>query len=154
MKWNQDKSLNLSIILVKVLFILIILLAICVPVMVHWYDITLPNGAGLVKGSIFVPLTICLYLTAILGEICLFHLGKLLNNIRKDIIFKPENCQHLRYISWCCLLVAIPFGIFGIWRFLGFFVAFAAIFFGIVLRVLKNVFVRAVELQEENDYTI
>ena len=152
--WNQDKSLNLSIILVKVLFVLIIILAVCVPIMVRWYDIVSQNRMGLVEGSVYIPLSICLYLSAVCGEVCLFHLGKLLNNIRDNIIFKPENCKHLRYISWCCLLVAVLFGVFGIWRFLGFFVAFAAGFFGLVLRVLKNVFERAVELQEENDYTI
>ena len=32
--------------------------------------------------------------------------------------------------------------------------AFAAAFFGLILRVLKNVFARAVTLQEEADYTI
>ena len=31
---------------------------------------------------------------------------------------------------------------------------FAAAFFGLILRVLKNVFARAVTLQEEADYTI
>ena len=152
--WTQDKSLNLSILLVKVLSVLIIILALCVPVMVRWYDIVSPDGVGLLEGSVFVPLSICLYLSAVCGEVCLYHLGKLLKNIKNDIVFKPENCRHLRYISWCCLLVAIPFSIFGFWRSLGFVVAFAAGFFGLVLRVLKNVFVRAVELQEENDYTI
>ena len=152
--WNQDKSLNLSILLVRVLFVLIIVLACCVPIMVNWYDIVSPEGTGLIRGSIVWPLSICLYLSAICGEVCLFHLHKLLKNIKDGIVFKPENCTHLRYISWCCLLVALPFGIFGFWRFLSFFVAFAAGFFGLVLRVLKNVFVRAVEIQEENDYTI
>ena len=33
-------------------------------------------------------------------------------------------------------------------------VALAAAFFGIILRVVKNVFEQAVALQEENDYTI
>ena len=152
--WTQDKSLNLSILLVKVLSVLIIVLALCVPVMVRWYDIVSPDRNGLLQGSIVIPLSICLYLSAICGEVCLYHLGKLLKNIKNDIIFKPENCRHLRYISWCCIFVAIPFGIFGFWRSLGFLVAFAAGFFGLVLRVLKNVFVRAVEIQEENDYTI
>ncbi len=152
--WNQDKSLNLSIILVRVLSVLIILLALCVPVMVNWYDVISPDRTGLISGSVFWPLSICLYLSAACGEVCLYHLYKLLKNIKNNIVFKPENCTHLRYISWCCILVAIPFGIFGFWRSLGFFVAFAAGFFGVVLRVLKNVFVRAVEIQEENDYTI
>lgn len=152
--WNQDKSLNLSILLVKILFGFIIVLAFCVPVMVHWYDTGFGRGIGLVEGSVFWPLSICLWLAAICGEVCLYHLGKLLNNIKNDVVFKMENCQHLRVISWCCLLAAIPFGIFGFWRFVSFIVAAAAGFFGLILRVLKNVFVRAVELQEENDYTI
>ena len=152
--WTQDKSLNLSILLVRILFVLIIILALCVPIMVRWYDIVSPDRTGIIEGSVFWPLSICLYLSAVCGEVCLYHLHKLLKNIKNAIVFKPENCKHLRYISWCCLLVAIPFGIFGFWRFLGFFVAFAAAFFGLVLRVLKNVFVRAVEIQEENDYTI
>ncbi len=152
--WTQDKSLNLSILLVRILFILIIILACCVPIMVHWYDITYPNGIGMIDGSIFLPLSICLYLTAICGEICLYHLGKLLENIKNSIVFKKTNCQHLRVISWCCILTAIPFFVFGFWRSLSFIVALAAGFFGLILRVLKNVFVGAVELQEENDYTI
>jgi len=152
--WNQDKSLNLSILLVKVLSVLIIVLAFCVPVMVHWYDIIDNDRIGLMQGSVFWPLSVCLYAAAVCGEVCLYHLGKLLKNIKNDIVFKMENCQHLRVISWCCLLAAIPFFVFGFWRFVSFIIAAAAGFFGLILRVLKNVFVGAVELQEENDYTI
>ena len=60
----------------------------------------------------------------------------------------------LRARPWCCLLAAVPFGVFGIWRSLSIIVALAAAFFGLILRVLKNVFEKAVELKEENDYTI
>lgn len=63
--WNQDKSLNLSILLVRVLFVFIIVLALCVPVMVRWYEVVSPDGVGLLKTSIFWPLSICLYLSAV-----------------------------------------------------------------------------------------
>lgn len=152
--WNQVKSLHLSILLVRTLFVLIIILACCTPVMVHWYDIEYSGGIGLLEGSVYFPLSACLYLTAICGEVCLFHLGKLLQNLKKEIVFVAENCQHLRVISWCCLLASIPFFAFGFWRFVSFIVALAAGFFGLILRVLKNVFDKAVELQEENNYTI
>ena len=129
--WNKDRSLSLSIILVRILFVFIIVLCFCVPVMVHWYDTTFTERMGL-----------------------LIHLGRLLLNLRNDKVFTAENCHHLRVISWCCLLAAIPFFVLGFWRSLSFVVAMAAGFFGLILRVLKNVFDKAVELQEESDYTI
>lgn len=152
--WNKDKSLALSIILVRALFVFIIMLALCVPVMVNWYDTAYTERIGLVGGSVFWPLTICLYVDAVWGLLCLWRLGKLLTNIKADKVFIPENCAHLRVISWCCLLAAVPFFVFGFWRYLGFVVALAAAFFGLILRVVKNVFEKAVELQEENDFTI
>lgn len=152
--WNKTKSLHLSIILVRVLFVFIPILMCCVPIMVHWYDVVYSEGVGLVGGSVYFPLCICLYLAAVCGLVCLFALGKLLQNLRKENVFISENCKYLRVISWCCLLASIPFAFFGFWRFLSFIVALAAAFFGLILRVLKNVFDKAVEMKEENDYTI
>lgn len=154
MQWNNIRSLRLSILMVRLLSVLIPVLMCCVPVMVHWYDLEGGSRVGLVEGSVYWPLCICLYLSAICGEVCLLRLGQLLQNIRGERVFIRENCAHLRIISWCCLLAAVPFGAFGFWRFLSFLVALAALFFGIVLRVVKNVFEAAVNLQEENDYTI
>ena len=151
---QEIQSLRLSVILVRILFVFILVLCCCVPVMVHWYDTEYAAGVGLVSGSVYWPLTICLYLAAVCGEVCLWNLGRLLGNLTRDIVFVQENCRYLRVISWCCLLLTIPFGVFGLWRFLSFIVAAAAAFFGIILRVLKNVFDKAVELQEESDYTI
>lgn len=152
--WNKTKSLQLSIILVRVLFVFIPLLMLCVPVITEWYDAVYGEGIGLLGGRVALPLSICLYLAAVCGMVCLWALGRLLQNIRKNEVFTAANCKHLRVISWCCLLAAIPFGVFGIWRSLSFVVALAAAFFGLILRVLKNVFEKAVELKEENDYTI
>ena len=152
--WTKDRSLQLSIIVTRILTGLIPVLCICAPAMVRWYELTDTDGIGLIGGKLFLPLTLCLYLAAVCGEICLWHLGKLLGNIRKDIVFTAGNCRHLRWISWCCLMAAIPFGVFGFWRFVSFVIAFAAGFFGLILHVLKNVFDKAVALQEENDYTI
>jgi hypothetical protein len=39
-------------------------------------------------------------------------------------------------------------------RFLAVLPAFAAIMFGLIMRVLKNVFEEAVEIKSENDFTI
>lgn len=152
--WNKTKSLQLSIILVRVFFVLIILLMCCVPVITQWYDAVYGEGVGLLDGAVAIPLSVCLYLAAVCGLVCLWALHKLLMNLKKEEVFIPQNCKCLRIISWCCLLAALPFFAFGFWRSLSFIVALAAGFFGLILRVLKNVFDKAVELQEENDYTI
>ncbi len=152
--WNKTKSLQLSIILVRVFFVLIPLLMCCVPVITQWYDAVYGEGVGLLDGTVAIPLSVCLYLAAVCGLVCLWALHKLLMNLKKEEVFIPQNCKCLRIISWCCLLAALPFFAFGFWRLLSFIVALAAGFFGLILRVLKNVFDKAVELQEENDYTI
>lgn len=154
MMWNKQQSLQLSMGLVRALLIAIPLLACCVHYMVTWYDVVYADGVGFLGGSVYLPLSICLYIAAVFGEICLLHLMKLLKNIRKDTVFISENCRHLRILSWCCILVSIPFFVLGFWRFLSFIVAVAALFFGLILRVLKNVFDKAVELQDENNFTI
>ncbi len=152
--WNQDRSLFLSLTIVRAFAVIIPILCVCAPWMVRWYDLTNLDKIGLVDGPVFLPLLICLYLAAVCGEVCVIFLLKLLHNIRAEQVFIPENCKYLRIISWCCLLAAIPFFAFGFWRFISFIVAMAAAFFGLILRVVKNVFVQAVALQEENDYTI
>lgn len=152
--WNKDRSLMLSICLVRVLMGFIPILCVCAPWMVRWYDLSGLGTMGLVNGSVFLPLLICLYAAAVCGEVCVIFLSRLLGNIRRGDVFIDANCKCLRIISWCCLLAAIPFAVFGFWRFISFVVALAAGFFGLILRVVKNVFEQAVALQEENDYTI
>ena len=60
----------------------------------------------------------------------------------------------LRGISWACMLAGCAFAVLGLWRFLSIMPAFAAVMFGLVMRVLKNVFEEAVEIKSENDFTI
>jgi len=43
---------------------------------------------------------------------------------------------------------------FSLWRFEFLFPAFFAMFLGLIIRVLKNVLEKAVELKSENDFTI
>jgi hypothetical protein len=40
------------------------------------------------------------------------------------------------------------------WRFMAFFVAFIMAFAGLLVRVMKNMLEAAIELREENDFTI
>ena len=148
MKWTQKASLRLTTIINWVAFATVVFLMFFIPLMARWYDdvsMTPP---------IFLPLCICLYLSAGQGLVVLLTLGRLLHNLNRDRIFVTQNVTCLRIISWCCFGVALVFLVLAWFRSLGLLVAFAAAFFGLILRVLKNVFARAVTLQEEADYTI
>lgn len=148
MKWTQKASLRLTTIINWVAFATVVFLMFFIPVMARWYDdvsMTPP---------IFLPLCICLYLSAGLGLTALLFLARLLHNLNRNRIFVAQNVTCLRLISWCCFGVALVFLVLAWFRSLGLLVAFAAAFFGLILRVLKNVFARAVTLQEEADYTI
>ena len=148
MKWTQKASLRLTTIINWVAFATVVFLMFFIPVMARWYDdvsMTPP---------IFLPLCICLYLSAGQGLVVLLTLGRLLHNLNRDRIFVTQNVTCLWIISWCCFGISLVFLGLAWFRSLGLLVAFAAAFFGLILRVLKNVFARAVTLQEEADYTI
>ena len=147
-KWNSEKSLLLSRCLTVATLALGIASLFCIPVITEWYD----TVSG--EEPIHVVLNIALYLSAILGIFALWQILMLLNRIAKQQVFVRENAACFRIISWCCFGVALVWLLLMFWRFLAFFVAFIAAFAGLLLRVIKNMLDAAVELREENDFTI
>jgi FtsH-binding integral membrane protein len=100
--------------------------------------------------------TLCLYYACCVAAlVALFFLNRLLANIKKDAVFTEENVQALRAISWCCFAEAFILTATALY-FAPILLAFAAgvAFFGLILRVVKNVINAAVALKAENDFTI
>lgn len=147
-QWKPSHSLYLSRILVMVVFGLLIGMLGWIPFITEWYDTV--SGHPPIR----ILLNIILYLSDAIGFTAVFYLHRLLNNIRKQEIFVDSNVTCLRVISWCCFGIAILFLLLGFWRSLAWMITFAAGFFGLIMRVLKNVFALAVEMRQENDYTI
>ncbi len=149
--WNKYKSAVLSHFAVQVLMVLTVAAACFIPKFVDIYCRTIePQFVSVTR----VWLMITLYATfpaALLSELCLHNL---LVNIKKDAVFVPENVKYMRYISWCCFAVAIIYFVLGFRILLAFAIAAAAALFGLILRVIKNVFTEAVEIKSENDLTI
>ena len=124
-----------------------------IPKITDWYcGITV--GHGFIDGGLRIPMTAILYVTTVFGLTAAAALILLLNSISRGDVFTPRNTLCLRVISWACLLAAAAFAVLGLWRFIFLAFAFLGAFLGIVMRVLKNVFAAAVELKEENDYTV
>ncbi len=151
--WTKTRSLMLSRMLVYVLLVLLVAALGLVPAISKWYD-SISAEVGFIKGSAFVPVCVMLYICDAFALFAVNSLRILLNNINKEDVFTEQNTKCLRVISWACMLAGITFAVFGIWRFSFLFAAFFAVFLGLVMRVLKNVFEKAVEIKSENDFTI
>lgn len=152
--WTKTKSLFLSRVLTISAAGLIFIITFFVPAIAEWYEGT-SVGEGLFgSDGIVIPMCISLYFCEIMAFMALWSLNRLLGNISRGEVFIPQNTSCLRKISWECMLVGIALFIFGLWRFIFIAGAFFAVMFGLIMRVLKNVFEKAVEIKSENDFTI
>ena len=142
---KQNYSVMITSILVKAVFVLIIVCCIFAPFIVRIYDNRIFALFGM---SVYLPTIITLYLAAVIA------LDRLLSNIRQGKVFTSGNVKILRLISYCCFAVSVIFIYFSILRPFAWFVVIAAAFFGLILRVIKNVFEQAIVIKEENDFTI
>ncbi len=101
-----------------------------------------------------VPLLVTFYSCAVVGFVILFALDRLIGNIAKQQVFVEENVKLIKLLSYCCFVISVITLFFARLRLLSFIITFAAAFFGLILRVIKNCFAEAVKLREENDFTI
>ncbi len=149
--WTKYKSMMLSHALVRAMTVIDVIFAVCIPFAVKVYCGTLVAETS---QHIRIPLTVALYCAAVFVFAACCALDRLLSNIKKDVVFDPKNVKYLRYISWCCFATAVVFFVLTYFILLSFMISVAAVIFGLVIRVIKNLFCEAVEIKSENDLTI
>ncbi|MCI8453563.1 MAG: DUF2975 domain-containing protein [Lachnospiraceae bacterium] len=97
---------------------------------------------------------VTIYACALPIGVILFLLNRLIAAIGCGRIFTSENILRLRLISWMCgitgLLCLFSMLYYLFWGIIG----GCMVFMCLLIRVIKNVFVRAKELKDENDFTI
>ncbi len=147
--WNKDKSLALSYIITIVVFAATVAALGFIPSILKWYF----DESGR-EQNIAVWLYIAFYGADLFAMTAIGCLWAVLGNIRKGEIFVAANVKLIRLISWCSFGVAIAFAPATRFYLTAIIVFAAAAFFGLTLRVLKNVIEKAVEIREENDATI
>jgi hypothetical protein len=86
--------------------------------------------------------------------VALFSLDRMLAAIRRGEVFTQSNVRILRILSWSCFAAATALLAGSLVSIVFAVIALIAAFFGMILRVVKNLFAAAVELKTENDYTI
>lgn len=97
----------------------------------------------------------------VLGYLVIFFMAvadmlvyRLLNHVKSGNVFTGNSVSCIRGISWCAFALCVIFALLGIYFYISFFIAFACLFFGLCLRVVKNVIEEATAIKNENDFTI
>ena len=154
--WNNNRSLFLSRILTIAAAGVAVFVAFFIPTIAEWYQYVMTvEAAGILdRETMYLPMCITLYVCDALALAALWNLHLLLSNISKDEVFIPKNTSCLRRISWICMAAGAALIIFGLWSSIFAFIGIIAIMLGLIMRVLKNVFEKAVEIKSENDFTI
>lgn len=152
--WNRKQSVVLSLIACGIAALAVVALMVFGPMLFQSYFGKFRHLEAQQLKTLGQVMGICVYIGCVLGLTALAQLIRMLVNIYRDRVFIKENVSALRCISWCCFAVSAVAIYGGFSYFPFFFVAAAAAFVGVILRVVKNVMQSAVSLREENDLTI
>lgn len=148
--WNGEKSLALTKLCILLFLGLLLAAVVSAPWLTRWFvdfsQAGLEGTASYFMSTIYVGFVPAAYL--------LYSLLVLIRRIDVGQVFIAANVELLRRISWSCFLGAVIALVSVLYYSPWFFVAVAAAFMGLIVRVLKNVFAQAVDLQDESDYTV
>ena len=149
MNWTRDRSMLLSKICVAVFASLLLALDVFCPRIAAWY----------VQNRLYhfqwgMLLMVSIYCGSVFAWLCLYALWRLLDAIGRGEVFTRENVQRMRLISWCCA-AASAISALSMFYYPPFsFVAIAAGFMALIVRIVKNAFEQAIAMKDELDLTV
>ena len=145
----QNKAVKFSLAAVYFFLFAALGLAIAMPWLARWYtELRKVRDSGRI--AILAAYYGCLPF-ALAALVCLL---RLLRNIRDEKIFRPENSRLMAVVSWCCAAVAaVTLACCRWYPPLG-FVTVSMAFIFLIVRVVRNCFIAAIALKEENSLTI
>ncbi|MEY8462974.1 DUF2975 domain-containing protein [Streptococcus merionis] len=146
-----------SIVLTKISLIVLFIASIALLCSGSWVvDLIVVHPSPFFEGSTrFWVLLISGYALGLLALICLAHLYILVSRIGKNQVFISQNVHSLRILGWEVALVALISLFMGMTAYLPMLlITVACSLLTLIIRVIRNAFGKAVELQNEVDYTI
>lgn len=148
--WNGEKSIILTKLCIVIFMGLLLAVVVSAPWLTDWFTDVSQAGQG--ENRAYFMATI--YVGFVPAAYLLYSLFKLLRRIETGQVFTAENVELLRRISWTCFAGAVVALISLFYYTPWAFVAIAAAFMGLIVRVVKNVVAQAVELKNEADYIV
>lgn len=145
----QNKAVKLSLAAVALLILAAVGLAVAMPWLAKWYaEYRMIRDSGRI--AILAAYYGCLPF-ALTALVCLW---RLLRNIRAERVFLDANSRLMAVVSWCCVgVAAVTLAAFR-WYPPLIFITLSMAFLFLILRVVRNCFIAAIALKEENDLTV
>ena len=155
LKIQKNTSAYISLVLAVLALVVLVAIWATLPLIIDYFLSDIIEGRTGSKISVLAVL----YAASLPVAVADMLLIRLLLLVRGGRIFTPEAVGSLRGISWCslfegALLLCVGVIVFDPVAVSLLMLAFAAVFLGIVLRVVKNVIEEAAAIKTENDYTI
>ena len=145
----QNKAVKLSLLATALFMLAAAVLIILAPRLIRWYA----NYRQIPKAG-RIAITAAFYGSVVPAIAALCCLWRLLGNIRRERPFLQENSRLMAVISWCCVLVALATGIAARWYLPLLFVTVSMAFIFLIVRVVRNCFIAAIAIKDENSLTI
>ena len=152
-KTAEDMSITLTKISISLFFIASIILIALGPWVVN---LVIEFPSPFFQGEIrFWVLLLLGYVLGCLALACIVHLYRLLSRIGKNQVFITQNVQYMRYLGWEVGTVALISLFMGLTAYLSMLlVTVSCSILTLIIRVIRNAFGKAIELQDQVDYTI
>ncbi len=158
MKYNM-KSAQLTQLAVRLCYVLLAVAAVLFPILMkvpdgsQWYFVMIAQHGK----YLIYPF----YAVVPAGYAALICLDKILTNIKNDIVFDSRNVTLMNRITWCCLFAAAVGFVSYIIIALMYksietvmLLAFGEAFMALVVRVVRDVMQKAIEIKEDNDLVV
>ncbi len=145
----KNKAVKLSLAAVAVFLVAAVGLAVAMPWLSDWYV-----QYRHLRESGRIALQVAFYGCLPFALTALVCLWRLLRNIQLEKVFLEENSRLMAVVSWCCAAAAaVTLGACRWYPPLGFITVSMAFIF-LIVRVVRNCFIAAIALKEENALTI
>ncbi|MBQ8980702.1 MAG: DUF2975 domain-containing protein [Eubacterium sp.] len=153
------KSANLTQIIVKICYVLLAVSVILFPILMRQKDGDAFYFVMIAEHGRY--LIFPFYAVVPAGYAALICLDKLLSNIKKDIVFDSRNVKILNSISLCCIYAAlvgiISYAVIALcYKSIEtvILLAFGEAFMALVVRVVRDVMQKAIEIKQDNDLVV
>ena len=147
--WLKSKSLLFSQIFVVLFALLLAVLDLGGIRIVRWF-----SGLRNLMERQTLAFLAALYLCSVFGWILLWAMWRLLKNLRAARVFTEENVALLHRVSWCCAAAAAICLASGMFYLPFLIAATAAGFMSLIVRIVRNVFQKALDMKNELDLMI
>ena len=137
---KKRNTIKFSILLTDIFLVALVLVAVFLPFLITWYV----EYAGRLESLATTVMVTC-YPCAPFTGMTLFYLRKLLKNIEKGETGNPDNKKLLKYMSLCCVIIALITLVAGRFYLPFFLVAGTFLFLALMIFVFRNIFINILE---------